>query len=113
MHISFTEKASEQIKRFLSLTESGVLKLTSDSEGCGCSVSGVPTLWLTDGPTENDFRLECDSFELWMDKKHEVFFEDRMTIDLQPNGLSYVLKSSGQIYNASMKLLDKRTHATR
>ncbi|WP_284640047.1 iron-sulfur cluster biosynthesis family protein [Paenibacillus silviterrae] len=112
MRINFTEQAAARISGFLSLTESGVLKLAYDSEGCGCAVSGVPTLWLVDEPGPNDFRLENEEFELWMDRKHEVFFEELMTVDLQPNGIAFVLKSTGQIYTASMRLIDKRSHVT-
>lgn len=108
MRIIFTESAVAEIRRILDRQTGGRLKLVYDAEGCGCAVSGVPTLWITDEPDRNDFSVAGDPFEVLMDRKHEVFFEENMTIDYQASGYCFVLKSSGQIYNANMRLIDKR-----
>lgn len=108
MHITFTEEAAKEIESKLNGPEGGKLKLVYDAEGCGCSVSGVPTLWITDKPGSNDFTVQDEPYPLLMDRKHEVFLEDQMTVDYKKNGHCFVLKSSGQIYNAHMRLLDKR-----
>lgn len=108
MHITFTQEAAKEIDTKLNMRPGGNLKLVYDAEGCGCSVSGVPTLWITDKPDSNDFTVQDEPYPLLMDRKHEVFFEETMTVDYKNNGHCFVLKSSGQIYNANMKLLDKR-----
>jgi uncharacterized protein YqkB len=108
MQITFSEDAVQQINRALARGVDGLVKLVYDSEGCGCAVNGVPTLWLADEPESNDFAVEGSPFRIWMDKKHEVFFEERMTVDYKPANLSFVLKSGSQTYNAHMKLVDHR-----
>lgn len=108
MQISFTETAVKEIAKVWGAEHQGMLKLAFDTEGCGCAVNGVPTLWLVDQAEKQDLRMEGSPYEVLMDKKHEVYFEERMTVDYIPEGLRFVLKSSGQIYNAHMSLIDKR-----
>jgi uncharacterized protein YqkB len=107
MHITFTDHAVEQINQQLP-AGAGDLKLVFDSEGCGCSVNGVPTLWIVDNPGERDLHAEGAPFELLYEPNHEIFFDDKMTLDYLAKSRSFVLKSSGQIYNANMQLIDKR-----
>ncbi|WP_028548534.1 iron-sulfur cluster biosynthesis family protein [Paenibacillus sp. UNC451MF] len=106
MHITFTEQAVEQIKKH-HIDGQEKLKLVYDSEGCGCAVSGVPTLWIVNQPGDRDLNAEGTPYDVLYEKKHEVYFEDRMSLDYRDNGV-YILKSSGQIYNANMRLIDKR-----
>ncbi|MCU6798102.1 MULTISPECIES: iron-sulfur cluster biosynthesis family protein [Paenibacillus] len=110
MHITFTDEAVQQITHQLP-AGSGELKLVFDSEGCGCSANGVPSLWIVDKPEENDLRAGGSPFELWYEKKQEVYFEDNMTLDYRSANRSYILKSNGQIYNSLMQLIDKREQA--
>ncbi|UUZ94571.1 hypothetical protein LJK87_08520 [Paenibacillus sp. P25] len=108
MHIAFTETVAKEIERIWGPGSPGRLKLVYDSEGRGCAVSGVPTLWLVDETGAHDITIDGSPYSVLMDKKHEVFFEERMTVDYVQEGLRFVLKSSGQIYNAHMSLIDKR-----
>ncbi|MBE1441773.1 iron-sulfur cluster biosynthesis family protein [Paenibacillus sp. OAS669] len=108
MHITFTEQAVEQLQKH-QINGQEKLKLVYDSEGCGCAVSGVPTLWIVDKADDRDLTAEGTPYEVLYEKKHEVYFEERMTLGYNDNG-GYILKSSGQIYNAYMRLIDKRTH---
>ncbi|NHN30787.1 iron-sulfur cluster biosynthesis family protein [Paenibacillus agricola] len=107
MQITFTNEAIEQMHQQLP-AGSGELKLVFDSEGCGCSVNGVPTLWIVDRPKDRDLRADGTPYELLYEPNHEIFFEDKMTVDYSPKSRNYVLKSNGQIYNANMQLIDKR-----
>ncbi|MDF2961431.1 MAG: hypothetical protein K0S39_3166 [Paenibacillus sp.] len=107
MQIIFTDQAVEQINRKMT-PGAAELKLVYDSEGCGCAVSGVPTLWLVNEAADKELRAEGHPFEVLYEKKHEVYFEDKMTLDFEKVRGSFVLKSSGQIYNANMRLIDKR-----
>lgn len=111
MHITFTAAAADAIGKAMSRAKPGRLKLVYDSEGCGCAVSGVPSLWIVGEPIGRESVHQGEPFEVWVETKHEVFFEDRMTIDYIQDGIRYVLKSSGQIYNAYMNLIDKRPSA--
>lgn len=108
MHITFSEQAAEAAMQKLGTDRPGLMKLAYDNEGCGCAVSGVPTLWIIEKPEPGDFEVDGHPFPLWMDRKHEVFFEERMTVDYTSKDRCFVLKSSGQIYNAFMKIIDKR-----
>jgi uncharacterized protein YqkB len=111
MQITFTEQAAAAVGQRLEAGQSGVLRLVYDNEGCGCAVNGVPTLWIESATQPHDFQIEAvgTPAELWMEKKHEIYFEDRMTLDYKAEGRSFVLKSNGQIYNAHMNLIDKRS----
>jgi len=111
MHIAFTAAAADAIGQAMSRAKKGRLKLVYDTEGCGCAVSGVPALWIVDEPVGRESVYSGEPFEVWVETKDEVFFEDRMTIDYMENGLRYVLKSSSQIYSAYMNLIDKRPSA--
>lgn len=106
MKIHFTENAKQAILKQMKRDDIQ-LKLVYDSEGCGCAVSGVPTLWAEDNQSEADMQAQSNAFPITYNKHQEVFFEDEMTVDLnQSNGL-LVLKSKSQIYNGMMKLVDK------
>jgi uncharacterized protein YqkB len=107
MHITYTDEAVEQINRKFT-AGSGELKLVFDTEGCGCSVNGIPTLWMVDKAHNNDWHASGTPYELLYHKKDEIFFEEKMTLDYSAVSRSYVLKSSGQIYNANLQLIDKR-----
>ncbi|WP_159883369.1 iron-sulfur cluster biosynthesis family protein [Paenibacillus puerhi] len=111
MHITFTTQAAAAIDQRLEAGQAAILKLVYDNEGCGCAVSGVPTLWIESAPQPNDFQVEATGLQhaVWVDKKHEIYFEERMTVDYKNEGRAFVLKSSGQIYNAYMSLIDKRS----
>ncbi|MGF7030560.1 uncharacterized protein YqkB [Paenibacillus mucilaginosus] len=106
MSIQFTEAAQSAIAKVRG--SQGYIKLAYDSEGCGCSVSGVPTLWIVDEAGLFDLVKQGEPFDVLMEQKHEVFFEDAMKVDYQEIGHIFSLKSSGQIYNARMQLVDKR-----
>ncbi|WP_409346843.1 iron-sulfur cluster biosynthesis family protein [Paenibacillus sp. MBLB4367] len=113
MQITFTEAALHETKRRLG-DEPYRLKLVYDSEGCGCAVSGVPTLWAENSETKPSVHPESKAeanapFPVVFEQRHEVFFEERMTVDYQPAKHAYMLKSGSQIYNGTMKVLDKRS----
>lgn len=106
MQITFTDTAIGQLKPLLN--DKSLLKLVFDSEGCGCAMNGVPTLWIVPEADPKDLKAEASPFRLVYNPKHEVFFEGAMKIDFHPRNKSYILKSDNQIYNAGMTLVDKR-----
>jgi uncharacterized protein YqkB len=112
MHITFTEAAVRQIEKQLD-GRPAVLKLVYDTEGCGCAVNGVPALWLAAEKADGDRMAAGTPYEVAYDPMHEIFFEDKLKVDYQPAGKSFILKSDNQIYSASMSLLDKRESAAK
>jgi uncharacterized protein YqkB len=107
MKINFTDTAIERLTPILGDGQA-LLRLVFDTEGCGCSVNGVPTLWLVSAATEGDLSADAEPFRLIYKAKDEIFFEDTMKIDYQDTTKSFILKSNSQIYNAGMSLVDKR-----
>ena len=47
MNITFTDTAKQRLTPCMEQNNT-LLKLVFDTEGCGCSVNGVPTLWLVE-----------------------------------------------------------------
>ncbi|MBD0380454.1 iron-sulfur cluster biosynthesis family protein [Paenibacillus sedimenti] len=107
MKITFTDSAIQRLTPAL-VDGQALLKLVFDTEGCGCSVNGVPTLWLVDTGSEGDVSADAEPFQLVYKAKDEIFFEENMKIDYQDTTKSFILKSNSQIYNAGMSLIDKR-----
>jgi len=106
MHITYSETAAERLQA--AAGGEALLRLVFDREGCGCSLDGVPALWLVDRPESGDLEAESAPLRLVYRAKDEIFFEDKLHIDYQDRNKSYILKSSGQIYNAGMSVVDKR-----
>ncbi|WP_230632545.1 iron-sulfur cluster biosynthesis family protein [Paenibacillus athensensis] len=106
MQMTYSAEAAERLQA--AAGGKGLLRLVFDSEGCGCAMNGVPTLWLVDRPEPGDLEAESAPLALVYRGKDEIFFEDKLFIDYQDRNKSYILKSSGQIYNAGMSVVDKR-----
>jgi uncharacterized protein YqkB len=107
MHITLTEPAINQLQPLMN-TQSAILKLAYDSEGCGCAVNGVPMLWLVSEADAQDLEADTAPYPIVYNPKHEIFFDDRLTIDYRPETKCYILKSDNQIYNSGMSVVDKR-----
>jgi uncharacterized protein YqkB len=107
MQIMFTDSAIERLTPYMGQGDA-LLKLVFDTEGCGCSVNGVPTLWLVSEESHNDLTAETNALKLIYSSNDEIFYENNMKIDFSDGSKSYILKSNNQIYNAGMSLVDKR-----
>ncbi|MEI7024377.1 iron-sulfur cluster biosynthesis family protein [Paenibacillus sp. y28] len=107
MNITYSEPAITQIERQAG-DKPFELKLVYDSEGCGCSVSGVATLWLVEPGDTKDLKAGGTPFEARYEQRHEIFFDHELSVDFTPERQSFVLKSSSQIYSNRMRLVDKR-----
>lgn len=104
MRIQFSEQAIHAIGERLG--DHGFLKLTYDSDGCGCAVNGVPALWIVSETTPDDEQMDSNGPAIWISKHQKVFFEDEMKIDVIPLSKVYRLSSSQQIYSTAMTLID-------
>ncbi len=115
MQFHITKAASEQLHKQLENDHSGYLKLLYDIEGCGCSVSGVPALRLTQTKEPGDVEgvltdeSEPTPVPVLYEKRQEIFFEERLILDYNPQKNGYVLKSDQQIYHQQLKIQDKNT----
>jgi len=86
-----------------------VWKLVSDSEGCGCAMNGVPSFWLIDSPDPDDIGARSNGgLTVVYEKRHEVFFDDRMKVTFDPDKRAFKLASDGQIYSNRLRLEDRR-----
>ncbi|UVI27715.1 iron-sulfur cluster biosynthesis family protein [Paenibacillus spongiae] len=104
MHFTFTSTAVEQLSGYLKDGERS-LKLLYDTEGCGCAVSGVPSLQLVAEPAEGDTLGTGDPYNVWYEPRYEVFFDPELKIDFDPSRNAFSLKSDNQIYTVHMRLL--------
>ncbi|RKP56955.1 hypothetical protein D7Z26_02905 [Cohnella endophytica] len=89
-------------------SDATVWKLVSDSEGCGCAMNGVAALWAIQAPQEGELQAESNAFEVWYEKRHEVFFDESMRVTYQPEHRAFKLASDGQIYSNRLRIEDRR-----
>lgn len=116
MQMEISKTASERIRERFG---SGPLriKLDYDTEGCGCAVNGVPALRLVphDVPLAagtgrgDDAELAIETIgdgniAFVIEKRHALFFDERMTLDGKPNQPAFVLKSDCQIYHPMLTI---------
>ncbi|WP_308634366.1 iron-sulfur cluster biosynthesis family protein [Paenibacillus silvisoli] len=104
MQFSFTPSAIGQLSPYMK--DGGKsLKLLYDTEGCGCVVSGVPTLQLLDQPHPDDKLGSGTPYSVWYEPRYEVFFEPNLRIDYNEARSSFSLRSDSQIYTANLRLM--------
>ncbi|QHW34472.1 iron-sulfur cluster biosynthesis family protein [Paenibacillus rhizovicinus] len=106
MHFTFSPSAVEQLSGPLS-DGSKSLKLLYDTEGCGCVMSGVPTLLVVDEPEANDKLGSGSPYPVWYEPNYEVFFEPELKIDYNPSRNAFILKSDSQTYTPNLRLLNR------
>lgn len=105
INIQFSKAAKEAIRKKMKQKDV-VLKLVYDTEGCGCGVSGVPTLYMVD-EIQDGVKAKSDTFPIYYDEQQRVFFEEQLMIDINHHAYgAFVLKSNGQIYSSYMSLVD-------
>lgn len=102
MHFTFSEAAQKQLQSTLAPNEQ--LRLLYDTEGCGCVMNGVPTLQLVTEPPFGDRLASGDPYEVWVQPRYEVFFEDQLKIDYSAQSHSFSLKSNNQTYTNSLQV---------
>lgn len=83
-------------------------QLRYDAEGCGCAVSGVPTIWLTDELTGQCERIETNGLPLYIQTSQKVFFDEEMTIDYNEKAKTLVLKSPAEMLSPRMSIIVKQ-----
>jgi uncharacterized protein YqkB len=105
MNIQLTDAAAEKITE-KTAGQIGHLKLKYDIDGCGCVVSGVPTLWYVSEPDEiDDVTVETNHFPILVEKSKTVFLDEELKIDFSTASNTFQLKSPGQILNGRMNFI--------
>lgn len=87
------------------------LKLAYDTEGCGCAVNGVARLWKVAAADPSDEVACREPVTILYDRRQEIFFEDRLSLDFRENTGTFTLKSDNQIYATGLSIED-RTEAS-
>ena len=106
--IELTPQAERKIKDKIG-SRPGSLRLIYDTEGCGCAVNGIPGLRIIDQPDEDDMPLGSGgSVAMFMNRRQEVFFENRMKLDVTPDQYAFRLDSDGQTYGTNIQIIDAR-----
>lgn len=106
MNVNPTQEALEKILHMFPSAQP-TIKIVYDTEGCGCAVNGLVQLWHTLGISSEDMIGYDQEIRIVYEARQEVFFEDQITLGYNSTGRAFVLKSSSQIYNSSVSLIDK------
>ncbi len=104
MNITITEAATNKMNDRLS-GHKGYVKLKYETEGCGCVVSGVPTLWVVSELDKvDDIIIETNHIPIVVEKSKVVFLDEELKIDYNDAYNAFQLKSPSQILNGRMSL---------
>lgn len=107
MIITITPAAAEKIHQ-LKNRENGLLKLKWDTEGNGCVLNGIPTLWYVDeADKDHDVLLETNEMPILVEKPKMVFYDDEVKIDFSREAGTFQLKSPNQMLNGRMAFRNK------
>lgn len=106
MEITVTDIAAKKIEEKKG-QQKGFLKLKYDTEGCGCVVSGVTSLWLVDEIDEDDRDIQTNIGPIYVERSKEVFLNENLKIDFSPNANTFQLKSPSEYINPRMSFLNK------
>lgn len=87
MVIQVTETAKKHIES-LAGSESAIIRLAYDSEGCGCGVNGLPALWIVSAKEADDVEIQSHHLHFIIHRLQAVFSKSNYT--LTPKKLSIV-----------------------
>ncbi|WP_307891907.1 iron-sulfur cluster biosynthesis family protein [Bacillus swezeyi] len=107
MQLEITEQARQAIEQAKEAYPDKKIQLRYDSEGCGCAVSGVPVIWLTDELSGNCEPLKTNGIPMYIQSSQKVFFDEVMTIDYHEKAGALMLKSPAQMLSPRMSILVK------
>lgn len=101
--LTITPEAAEKIKQKMD-DQDLMLKLKYKTEGCGCVLSGVPTLELIEQRAleQDEIQIDTNSMPIIMEESKIIFFDEQLKIDFSNDAQSFRLVSPGQILNGRM-----------
>ncbi|HLU22393.1 MAG TPA: iron-sulfur cluster biosynthesis family protein [Bacillaceae bacterium] len=103
MKLTITDEAVNQIEA-KKQNQDLVVKLKYETDGCGCAVSGVPTLQLMKQQAldQEDIALKTNAMDVYIEKSKEIFFADELKLDYSVQTGLFRLVSPGEILNGRM-----------
>lgn len=106
MKLTFTKESFEKINMVQKQNNEEVLVLFYDTDGCGCAVNGVPVFLIKNRAEINPNLVKVEvnnSLDIFIYKKHIIFFGEEMTIVLKENNL--VLKNKNEIFTHDLRII--------
>lgn len=107
MQIELSETAEKMLQEALLAAPGKQIQLAYDSEGCGCAVSGVPALWLTDQPVGETEQIQTNGTPIHIQSVKKVFFDEQMKMDADEKSNTFSLKSKSEMLNPKMRMISK------
>lgn len=107
MQLTITKEAIKEIEK-MNPDNKYHLLLWYDTAGCGCGVSGMPIIQLTDEQDAAYKKIDCNYNQTLIDEEQAIFFADHMKLDII-NGM-FRLSSPEEILNpfiSSRRFLEK------
>lgn len=99
MKLKITDEALHQLQ-LLQPEDRPKLRMEYDSDGCGCGVNGMPSIYFTNQSTEYDIKVENEHYTIFLDEQQKVFFKPVMTLEW--NKRLFRLKSPEGMLNPSL-----------
>jgi len=104
LRIELTEEARHRLLAIMQ-AENKAIQLAYDISGCGCAVSGVPSLWLIHPTAQHSLTNAGDEqLPIFYDKQQAVFFEPTMKLGFNVEKNGFRLSSNNQIYRTAMSV---------
>ncbi|TDQ41616.1 iron-sulfur cluster biosynthesis family protein [Aureibacillus halotolerans] len=102
MKLNMSKATEAKVTNMLTSSQN-VLRLVYDSEGCGCAVSGVPTLYEANAKdVGSEQRADCP-LPVYYWPPHQVFFGDEaLTLKANETNNTFTLRNDSEILNARL-----------
>src|SRR5690625_5316867 len=80
MQLTITNEALDEIEK-MNPNHQYHLLLWYDTAGCGCGVSGMPIVQLTDEQDVTYKEIKSDYSQTFIDEEQDIFFANKMKLD--------------------------------
>ncbi|OZM58700.1 hypothetical protein CIB95_03790 [Lottiidibacillus patelloidae] len=107
MNITFTDEAVKRLEKLMCELETSVLQLKYDTDGCGCVVNGVAMLFISEKAESDYLKVDTNYKPIYLPKEAIVYWDDNMTIGYVEKYNCFQLKSSVQMINPRMSLINE------
>lgn len=103
--IEITPLAQQRIQERLG-EQPGVIRLIYDTEGCGCD--GINRLLIQQERGKFDTSIDAPPFNFVVDQQHQIFYEQTLKLDADPNYPTFKLSSDSATYSTNVNIQDLR-----
>lgn len=110
MKIQVSALAEQKLREALG-DQPGYFKLFYDTVDCGCD--GITVLLIRSEPDIGDIEIDAGTLPFLINPQQEIFYEELMLLDVEPNYPSYKLSSNSTIYSSNVKTRDIREEEIR